>query len=100
MKTYTQSPWSLSDLFPSHDSPEMEAAFTELESQVASFETLRPQLVDDIPSDAFLDLLHRQETIYALAPASAPLPACRFPPTPKTRPSRPFWAVWIRPWRG
>ena len=42
MKTYTQSPWSLSDLFPSHDSPEMEAAFTELESKITSFETLAP----------------------------------------------------------
>jgi oligoendopeptidase F len=67
MKTYTQSPWSLSDLFPSHDSPEMEAAFSELESQVASFETLRSQLTNDIPEAAFLDLLHRQESIYALA---------------------------------
>jgi oligoendopeptidase F len=67
MKTYTQSPWSLSDLFPSHDSPEMEAAFTELESIVANFETLRPLLVDEIPADTFLDLLHRQEAIYMLA---------------------------------
>ena len=67
MKTYTQSPWSLSDLFPAHDSPEMEAAFTELEGKVASIETLRPQLGDEVPADTFLDLLHRQETIYALA---------------------------------
>jgi oligoendopeptidase F len=41
----------------------MEAAFTELESKVASFETLRPQLVNDIPLEAFLDLLHCQEAI-------------------------------------
>jgi len=67
MKAYIQSPWSLSDLFPSHDSPEMEAAFTELESKVASFETLRPQLVEHISTDTFLELLHLQEAIYSLA---------------------------------
>lgn len=45
----------------------MEAAFNQLESKVADFETLRPRLVDDIPLDTFLDLLGRQEAIYALA---------------------------------
>jgi oligoendopeptidase F len=67
MKTYTQSPWSLSDLFPSQTSPEMEAAFAELERKIADFETLRPQLVSDITPETFLDLIHRQEVIYALA---------------------------------
>ena len=67
MKTYTQSPWSLTDLYPSHDSPEMEAAFAELESKVASFEALRPRLVADISQQAFLDLIRIQEAIYALA---------------------------------
>ena len=66
MKTYTQSPWSLSDLFPSQNSPEMEAAFTELESKVASFETQRPRLVNDIPIEAFLDLLRVQEDFQSL----------------------------------
>ena len=37
MKTYIQSPWSLSDLFSSHDSPEMEAAFAELEKDVCEY---------------------------------------------------------------
>jgi len=67
MKTYSQSPWSLSDLFPSQDSPEMEAAFNALESKVADFETLRPRLVGDIPLETFLDFLQRQEAIYTLA---------------------------------
>lgn len=67
MKTYTQSPWSLSDLFPSQASPEMEAAFAELESKVTGFEALRPQLVNDIPPETVLDLIQRQEAIYALA---------------------------------
>ena len=65
MNTYTQSPWSLSDLFSSHERPEMEAAFTELESKVAGFETLRPQLANNISPEAFLNLLQQQETIYA-----------------------------------
>jgi oligoendopeptidase F len=45
----------------------MEAAFNQLESKVADFETLRPRLVGDIPLETFLDLLGRQEAIYALA---------------------------------
>ncbi len=67
MKTYPQSPWSLSDLFPSFDSPKMEAAFADLEGKVAAFETLRPGLTGDISPEAFLDLLQMQESIYALA---------------------------------
>src|SRR3989304_8007140 len=68
MNTYTQSPWSLSDLFSSHERPEMEAAFTELESKVAGFETLRPQLANNISPVAFLNLLQQQETFYARVP--------------------------------
>ncbi len=36
--TYKLSPWSLSDLFPSQDSPEMKAAFDELDTKVVEFE--------------------------------------------------------------
>jgi oligoendopeptidase F len=97
MKTYTQSPWSLSDLFPSHDSPEMEAAFSELESQVASFETLRSQLTNNIPEAPFLDLLHRQESIYALAFRIGSFASLSFSANTQNQ-SRPFWAAWIRPW--
>jgi hypothetical protein len=38
--TYNLSSWSLSDLFPSHDSPEMKSAFDELDVKVVEFETL------------------------------------------------------------
>ena len=45
---YTQTRWSLADLFPGFNSPELEQAFTDLEAKVADFEALRPQLSPDI----------------------------------------------------
>ncbi len=63
---YTLSPWSLSDLFPAHDSPEMKAAFDELEARVAEFEALRPELAPDMPVEAFLDVVRRLEAITRL----------------------------------
>jgi oligoendopeptidase F len=65
--TYTLSPWSLKDLFPGLDSPELEAAFTDLDAQVASFEKLRPQLKADMPVSSFLEVVHDQEESTALA---------------------------------
>ncbi len=65
--TYPQSPWSLKDLFPSHDSPEMKAAFSELDSLVSAFEALRPTLAADLSIEAFLDVIHKMEAIHHLA---------------------------------
>ena len=65
--TYTQSPWSLSDLFPAHDSPEMKAGFDELDGKVVEFEALRPSLFADMPQEAFLNLIHLLEAISRLA---------------------------------
>jgi len=65
--TYAQSPWSLNDLFPSHDSPEMKAAFTELDALVTAFEALRPSLAADMPSEAFLEVIRKLEAIHHLA---------------------------------
>ena len=55
--TYQLSPWSLKDLFPGLDAPELEAAFNELEAQVTSFEKLRPQLKADLPVSSFLEIV-------------------------------------------
>lgn len=66
MSPYTQSPWSLGDLFPSHDSPQMQAALADLQARIAEFEALRPSLTADISAQAFLDLIQRQETIARL----------------------------------
>ncbi len=63
MTLYHQKPWSLADLFPAHDSPEMKAAFDELETKITAFEGLRPTLTPQISEKAFLELLHHQEAI-------------------------------------
>jgi oligoendopeptidase F len=65
--TYSQSPWSLNDLFPSLGSPEMKAAFTELDALVTAFEALRPSLAADMPVEAFLDTIRKLEAIHHLA---------------------------------
>lgn len=65
--TYTQTSWSLEDLYPSHNSPEMEAAFSDLNAKTAEFESLRAQLSEKISTEAFLDLVRRMDEITRLA---------------------------------
>jgi oligoendopeptidase F len=65
--TYKASPWSLSDLFPSQESPEMKAAFDELDTKVVEFEALRARLSADMAVAAFLDAIQRLEAISRLA---------------------------------
>jgi oligoendopeptidase F len=64
---FKQSPWSLSDLFPAQDSPEMKAAFDELDGKVIEFEAQRPSLTAEMPVEAFLDTIHQLEAISRLA---------------------------------
>ncbi len=61
--TFTQSPWSLSDLFPGLDSPELDLSFKHLESQVAEFEEFRPELKAEMPVDKFLNVVRESEKI-------------------------------------
>jgi oligoendopeptidase F len=63
---FTQTRWSLADLFAAYDAPEMQAAFGELETKVADFETLRTQLVPDLPDGTFLGIVRRLEAIARL----------------------------------
>jgi oligoendopeptidase F len=65
--TYKQSPWSLSDLFPSQDSPEMKAAFDEIDTKVVEFEAMRPRLSADMSAQAFLEAIQLLEAISRLA---------------------------------
>jgi oligoendopeptidase F len=65
--TFTQTHWSLADLFPAHDGPEMRSAFDELEQSVVEFETHRAQLTKDIALDDFLAIAHKLEDIDRLA---------------------------------
>jgi len=64
--TYTQTRWSLADLFSSHDSPEMKEAFADLESQVADFERRREQLAADISPGDFLAIVDELEQLTQL----------------------------------
>jgi oligoendopeptidase F len=61
--SYQLSRWSLGDLFPAHDSEEMKAAFAEVESKVADFETKRALLNEEIASDDFMALVREVEEI-------------------------------------
>lgn len=67
MTTFTQSRWSLADLYPAHDSPQLEAAFNELDSKVAEFETMRAYLNPDITPGALLTIVKKLEDISAQA---------------------------------
>ncbi len=59
--TYKLSPWSLNDLFPGIESPELEGAFKKLDGHVASFEKLRPQLKAGMPVSSFLEVVQDLE---------------------------------------
>lgn len=63
---YQQSRWSLAELFSAPDSPDLQAAFTNLDQVVSKFETHRPQLTPDITADAFMTILHKLEEIQDL----------------------------------
>jgi oligoendopeptidase F len=62
-QTYSLSAWSLADLFPASDSPEMQAAFADLEANVAAFETNRSRLAADISSADFLEIVGQLEAL-------------------------------------
>lgn len=62
-KEYTQTTWSKAELFPAPDSPELEAAFTQLDSLTTAFEERRDQLVENIDPDTFLSILKELETL-------------------------------------
>ncbi len=65
--TYSQAGWSLDELFPAHNSPEMKAALADLEAQVAAFEACREQLNPEIAADDFLEIVAELETFTRLA---------------------------------
>jgi oligoendopeptidase F len=64
--SYQLSRWSLSGLFPSHDSAEMKAAFENVESRIEDFAAKRPQLAPAIDQAEFMDLVRQLEGISRL----------------------------------
>lgn len=61
--TYIQKRWSLSALFPGHDSPEFEGAMESLEQAVAAFEEVRQKLTGDIDEKSFQRIIKELEEI-------------------------------------
>jgi oligoendopeptidase F len=58
---YAQTKWSLADLFPGFDSPELESAFDNVEEQVTSFEGVRGKLKPDMDAEQFMDVVRASE---------------------------------------
>ena len=61
--SYTQTGWSLADLFSAPDGADLEAAFVILEAQMQAFEAAREQLRSDLPAAEFLGYVQQLETI-------------------------------------
>ena len=59
---YAVKKWDLSQLYPGFDSPELQAAFDNMEEQVASFEGVRNKLAPDIDKDMFMDVVRASES--------------------------------------
>jgi oligoendopeptidase F len=57
----TPTTWNLADLFPAHDSPEMQSAWAALEAAVADFEQVRAQLDPGMDAAAFMDIVARSD---------------------------------------
>ena len=64
---YSQKRWSLASLYPAPNSPEMKAAYKELETLAASFEKKRPLLTDKVSQVEFLATLERDTAHEPLA---------------------------------
>ena len=65
--TFTQTKWSLADLYPGFNTPELESAYDNIEEQVTSFEGLRANLTPDMPADRFLDVVRASEEMTRVA---------------------------------
>ena len=76
--TYALSSWSLADLFPSADGPEINAAFTDLEAKADGFAALRDKLTDDIDFEDFMDAIKEMEAMRVTASKLNYFPALWF----------------------
>jgi len=65
--TFTQTKWSLEDLFSDFDSPELEKTYKDLDEQVTAFEALRPTLKADMDVESFMEMLESSEKSTRLA---------------------------------
>jgi oligoendopeptidase F len=58
---YAPTQWSLQELYPSFDSPDLQMAFDNVEEQVLSFEGIRGKLVPDIDASQFMEFVRASE---------------------------------------
>jgi oligoendopeptidase F len=58
---YAPTKWSLNELYPSFDSPDLQAAFDNVEEQVMSFEGIRGKLQPDLDANQFLEFVRASE---------------------------------------
>jgi oligoendopeptidase F len=64
--TYSQSPWSLADLYQGFDDPQYEAAFEEIRQGAERFQAFREQLVPEISEELFISIITEFEHFYRL----------------------------------
>jgi len=60
---YTIKKWDLTQLYPGSDSAELQAAFDNVEEQVASFEGVRGKLNADMDAETFLEVVRASESL-------------------------------------
>ncbi len=63
MTKYTQTHWSLADLFSASAGADMQQAFADLEAGTVRFETRRPQLTAEITETEFLNTVRELEAL-------------------------------------
>jgi len=61
--SYQQSGWSLKDLYPSADGPEIEAAFKRIDEKASAIEAARSLLSETISVEDFMTLVHQIENL-------------------------------------
>ena len=58
---YALTKWNLNELYPAFDSPDLQAAFDNVEEQVMSFEGIRGKLQPDLDANQFLEFVRASE---------------------------------------
>ncbi|MDD3948075.1 MAG: M3 family oligoendopeptidase [Anaerolineaceae bacterium] len=66
-ETYTQSPWSLEELFAGFDDPKIEETYQAISKNVERFEGYRDELKPDISAERFLEMIKGMEASHELA---------------------------------
>jgi oligoendopeptidase F len=64
--SYKQSRWSLTDLYPSSDGPEIKQTYAKLDALISQLEAYRPDLDPQITTQKFLEIIRLEEEISKL----------------------------------